>query len=58
MVESLVAGPPSVYICNECIELCNTILLEERRAQPGESPTLNKTLQVRTPREVVEFLDQ
>jgi len=58
MVESLVAGPPGVYICNECIELCNTILLEERRAQPGESPSLNKSLQVRTPREIVEFLDQ
>jgi len=58
MVESLVAGPPGVYICNECIELCNTILLEERRAQPGDKPSLNPSLQVRNPREIVEFLDQ
>jgi len=58
MVESLVAGPPGIYICNECIELCNTILLEERRAQPGEAPSLVKSLQVRTPREIVEFLEQ
>ena len=29
MVERLVAGP-NVYICNECIELCNSILDEER----------------------------
>jgi ATP-dependent Clp protease ATP-binding subunit ClpX len=29
MVESLIAGPPSVYICNECVELCNSILIEE-----------------------------
>ena len=28
MVERLVAGP-NVYICNECIELCNDILREE-----------------------------
>ena len=28
MVERLVAGP-NVYICNECIELCNDILNEE-----------------------------
>ena len=28
-VESLIAGPPGIYICNECVELCNTILLEE-----------------------------
>ena len=28
MVERLVAGP-GVYICNECVELCNSILEEE-----------------------------
>ncbi len=27
-VRSLIAGPPKIYICNECIELCNTILVE------------------------------
>jgi ATP-dependent Clp protease ATP-binding subunit ClpX len=58
MVESLVAGPPGVYICNECIELCNTILLEERRAAPRSGPSLGTTLQVKTPREIVEFLDE
>jgi len=58
MVESLVAGPPGIYICNECIELCNTILLEERRSAPTSGPSLSTTLQIRTPREIVEFLDQ
>jgi len=58
MVESLVAGPPGVYICNECIELCNTILLEERRATPRGGPSLGTTLQSKTPREIVEFLDE
>jgi len=58
MVESLVAGPPGVYICNECIELCNTILLEERRASPRPGPSLGSTIQVKTPREIVEFLDE
>jgi hypothetical protein len=28
-VEKLIAGP-GVYICDECIELCNEILEEER----------------------------
>ena len=28
-VPSLIAGPPGIYICNECVELCNTLLLEE-----------------------------
>ena len=31
MVESLIAGPPHIYICNECVELCNSILAEESR---------------------------
>ena len=32
-VQSLISGPPGVYICNECIEICNTILKEEDRKQ-------------------------
>ncbi|MGQ0552549.1 MAG: ATP-dependent Clp protease ATP-binding subunit ClpX [Planctomycetota bacterium] len=27
-VQSLIAGPPGVYICNECVDLCNSILVE------------------------------
>ncbi|MDG1050543.1 MAG: ATP-dependent Clp protease ATP-binding subunit ClpX [Planctomycetota bacterium] len=33
-VTSLIAGPPGVYICNECIEICNSILQEEQRRAP------------------------
>jgi ATP-dependent Clp protease ATP-binding subunit ClpX len=29
-VDSLIAGPPGVYICNECISLCSSILVAER----------------------------
>ena len=32
-IAKLVAGP-GVYICNECVELCNLIIAEEP-AQPG-----------------------
>ena len=35
IVESLIAGPPGVYICNECVELCNSILLEELHRSPA-----------------------
>jgi len=31
-VQNLIAGPPGVYICNECVELCNTILVERKPA--------------------------
>jgi ATP-dependent Clp protease ATP-binding subunit ClpX len=37
MVESLIAGPPHIYICNECVELCNSILIEEmHKAEPRQ----------------------
>ncbi len=28
-VEHLIAGPQGVYICNECVTLCNAILAED-----------------------------
>ena len=34
-VASLIAGPPGIYICNECIEICNSILQEEHRRATG-----------------------
>jgi ATP-dependent Clp protease ATP-binding subunit ClpX len=33
-VQSLIAGPPGIYICNECIDICNSILQEEQRRAP------------------------
>lgn len=32
-VERLIGGPHGVYICNECIELCNIIIREGREQQ-------------------------
>ncbi|MCB9831413.1 MAG: ATP-dependent Clp protease ATP-binding subunit ClpX [Planctomycetes bacterium] len=32
-VNSLISGPPGVNICNDCIDICNTILYEENRKQ-------------------------
>ncbi|GAB4173473.1 MAG: ATP-dependent Clp protease ATP-binding subunit ClpX [Wenzhouxiangellaceae bacterium] len=51
-VRKLIAGP-SVYICDECVELCNDIIREElEEAEAGERERLP------TPREIHEFLDQ
>jgi len=37
-VQNLIAGPPGIYICDECVELCNTILVERKpAATPPES---------------------
>ena len=29
-VERLIAGPEGVFICNYCVELCHTLLLDEQ----------------------------
>ena len=61
-VQSLISGPPGIYICNECIEICNTILKEEDRKQKGDaaSPTFVKDLvlkdKVPSPDSIVERL--
>ena len=60
-VQSLISGPPGIYICNECIEICNTILKEEDRKQKGSAPpTFVKDLvlkdKVPTPDYMVERL--
>ncbi|MEI6125239.1 MAG: ATP-dependent Clp protease ATP-binding subunit ClpX [Pseudomonadota bacterium] len=52
-VKKLVAGP-SVYICDECIELCNDIIAEE---QERESLSSRQTT-VPKPYEIKRFLDQ
>ncbi len=54
-VGPLVEGPDDVYICGECIELCQSILDQERRRR-GESQSLFSN--VPTPREMVANLNQ
>ena len=35
-VKKLIAGP-SVYICNECVDLCNDIIEEEIKSEEDNS---------------------
>ncbi|MFI5210398.1 MAG: ATP-dependent Clp protease ATP-binding subunit ClpX [Gemmatimonadales bacterium] len=51
-VRKFISGP-SVYICNECITLCNEILAEDEERNVTEAIT-----QVPTPAEIKETLDQ
>ena len=53
-VRKLIAGP-SVYICDECIELCNEIIEEELGQQVAES---TQSLELPTPKEIKSFLDE
>ena len=54
-VGPLVEGPGDVYICGECIDLCQSILDQERRRRGTTKPLFGK---IPTPREMVEELDQ
>jgi len=51
-VRKFISGP-SVYICNECITLCNEILAEDEEREVADSIT-----QVPTPQEIKDILDQ
>jgi ATP-dependent Clp protease ATP-binding subunit ClpX len=51
-VKKLIAGP-GVYICDECIELCNEIIVEEL----AETSALGLT-ELPKPQEIFDFLDQ
>jgi ATP-dependent Clp protease ATP-binding subunit ClpX len=51
-VRKFISGP-SVYICNECITLCNEILAEDEEREVADSIT-----QVPTPSEIKDVLDQ
>ncbi len=54
-VGPLVEGPEDVYICGECIDLCESILDQERKRR-GSSKKLFST--VPTPREIVSHLEE
>ena len=53
-VGPLVEGPGDVYICGECIELCQSILDQEQRRR-GQSKQLFR--EIPSPREIVAQLD-
>jgi len=50
-VKKLIAGP-TVYICDECIDLCNEIIMEEWNQEKGASST-----QIPKPSEIKKHLD-
>jgi ATP-dependent Clp protease ATP-binding subunit ClpX len=51
-VKKLIAGP-SVFVCDECVELCNDIIREETQEVQEETTTT-----LPTPKEISAFLDE
>jgi len=56
-VKKIIAGP-GVYICNECIGLCNEIIESEYYADEEDTYTLAGLDKIPSPKEIKEILDQ
>ena len=54
-VGPLVEGPGDVYICGECIELCQSILDQETKRRGPAKKLFND---IPSPRDIVAHLDQ
>ncbi len=55
----LIAGPPGIYICAECVDICNTILQEDGKRRPrvtGDGGFSTKSIP--TPAEINKALDE
>lgn len=55
-VEKLIAGP-NVFICNECVDLCESIIVEESTAATGEAASPEDLPALITPQEIFEKLN-
>jgi ATP-dependent Clp protease ATP-binding subunit ClpX len=54
-VGPMVEGPADVYICANCVDLCQNIFKQERRRVSSGRPMFNT---IPSPRQLKEFLDQ
>ena len=54
-VRRIMSGPNNVYICNECVELCNTLLREDMYEM--EPSSIERPEKLPTPKEIRQYLD-
>ena len=54
-VGPMVEGPSDVYICANCVDLCQNIFKQEKRRVHSNRPLFNA---IPTPRQIKEFMDQ
>src|SRR3954471_20101596 len=58
-VQRLIAGPGTVFICDECVALCSAIIAEEAEQQlPPRRPGSHSPVHLPVPRRLRERLDQ
>ena len=54
-VRRIMSGPNNVYICNECVDLCNTLLREDMYEL--EPSSIERPEKLPTPKEIRQYLD-
>ena len=55
LVKRLIAGPNGIYICDECIEVCREVILDDERKENGDS---DATIPLLKPAEIKAKLDE
>ena len=55
-VKKLIAGPSGIFICDECIKICQNIIDEEEFEE--EKYTINDEKKLPTPKEIKNILDE
>ena len=56
--KKLVAGPPGIYICDECIGICSDIIEDDFDEAEYSSAGNNEEIRLLKPRQIKEFLDE
>ena len=57
-VERLIAGPPGVFICNECVDVCSTLLTQQKSEKSAKTSAGARQPRIFTPAEIKAHLDQ
>ena len=59
-VERLIAGPPGVNICNECVDVCGTLLKQQQEGKPAKGAVAKSAPRLgnHTPSDIKAHLDQ
>jgi ATP-dependent Clp protease ATP-binding subunit ClpX len=57
-VKTLIAGPDSLNICDECVDICNTVVARTEAKPGAAAPSPASRLQVPKPHEIKAKLDE
>lgn len=57
-VQKLIAGANNTYICDECVMLCNEILMEELNDGTVHRKNAAADIKLQKPKEIKDFLDE